>query len=87
MAAGRTIVSTAVDGCREVLDDGRNALLVPPGNAEALAAGLERVAGDAALREALAATALADSTRYDVAACVEQMEALYDEVLAEGPDR
>ena len=84
MAAGRAIVSTAVDGCREVLEDGRNALLVPPGDAEALAAGLERVAGDPALRESLARQALADSSRYDVAACVEQMEALYDEVLAEG---
>ena len=29
MAAGQAIVSTAVDGCREVLEDGVTGLLVP----------------------------------------------------------
>src|SRR5262249_8630160 len=37
MAAGKTIVSTAVDRCREVLEDGVTALLVPPADAEARA--------------------------------------------------
>jgi glycosyltransferase involved in cell wall biosynthesis len=83
MAAARPIVSTAVDGCREILEDGSNGLLVPPGDAEALARGLERVLTDAGLREALAQRAFEDSRRYDVQACVEQMEALYDELLAE----
>jgi glycosyltransferase involved in cell wall biosynthesis len=86
MAAGRTIVSTAVDGCREVLQDGENALLVPPGDAGALASALEGAAADPDLRKRLARRALADSRQYDVQACVEQMEALYDEVLAEGRD-
>jgi glycosyltransferase involved in cell wall biosynthesis len=83
MAAGRSIVSTAVDGCREVLEDGANGLLVPPGDAEALAGALDRVLADAALREALGRQALEDSRRYDVQACVEQMETLYDELLRE----
>jgi glycosyltransferase involved in cell wall biosynthesis len=81
MAAGRAIVSTAVDGCREVLDDGCNGLLVPPRNAEALAGALERVLADTALRGALGRRALEDSRRYDVRACVEQMETLYEELL------
>jgi glycosyltransferase involved in cell wall biosynthesis len=83
MAAGRPIVSTAVDGCREILEDGSNGLLVPPGDAAALAGGLDRVLADAALREALGRQALEDSRRYDVQRCVEQMEALYDELLGE----
>jgi glycosyltransferase involved in cell wall biosynthesis len=84
MAAGRPIVSTAVDGCREVLEDGVSGLLVPPADAEALAGALERVVTDADLRRALGRRALEESRRYDVQACVEQMQALYDQVLAEG---
>ena len=83
MAAGRPIVSTAVDGCREVLEDGVSGLLVPPADAEALAGALERVVTDADLRGALGRRALEESRRYDVQACVEQMQALYDQVLAE----
>jgi glycosyltransferase involved in cell wall biosynthesis len=84
MAAGKAIVSTAVDGCREVLEDGVDALLVPPADAPALAAALERVAGSAELRRSLATSALAHSRSYDVRACVEAMQELYDELLAGG---
>jgi glycosyltransferase involved in cell wall biosynthesis len=84
MAAGKTIVSTAVDGCAEVLEDGLTGLLVPPGDARALAGGLLRVLRDRALGEALGRAALAASRRYDVGHCVDQMQSLYEEVLAEG---
>ena len=83
MAAGKAIVSTSVDGCREVLEEGRTALLVPPGDAPALAAVLGRALGDEGLRARLSAGARQDSRRYDIRACVGNMEALYDEVLAE----
>jgi glycosyltransferase involved in cell wall biosynthesis len=81
MAAGRAIVSTSVDGCREVLEDGVTGLLVPPGDAAALADALVRVLGDPDLREGLGRRALEASRRYDVGSSVAQMEALYDEVL------
>ncbi len=58
-------------------------MLVPPADAEALAGALERVVTDAELRGALGRRALEESRRYDVQACVEQMQALYDQVLAE----
>jgi glycosyltransferase involved in cell wall biosynthesis len=83
MAAGRAIVSTAVDGCREVLEDGRTALLTPPRDPGALATALARVLADDVLRGRLGAAAAAESRRYDIAECVRQIEALYDEVLAE----
>ncbi|HSD27439.1 MAG TPA: glycosyltransferase [Vicinamibacteria bacterium] len=84
MAAGKAIVSTSVDGCREVLEDGVTGVLVPPADATALADGLERVLGDEALRCALGGQALAASRRYDVRACVDAMQAFYDDLLA-GP--
>jgi len=83
MAAGKAIVSTAVDGCREVLEDGVTGLLVPPRDPDALAAALLRGLDDAALRASLAKRAREASARYDIAACVAQMQDLYDEVLAE----
>ena len=83
MAAGKAIVSTAVDGCREVLEDGATGLLVLPRDAEALAGALLRCLDDAALRTSLAKRAREASARFDIAACVAQMQDLYDEVLAE----
>lgn len=85
MAAGSTIVSTAVDGCREILTDGETALLVPATDSRALAEALARVARDPALRARLADGARKASVRYDIRECVRQMESLYDEVLGE-PD-
>jgi glycosyltransferase involved in cell wall biosynthesis len=83
MAAGKTIVSTAVDGCAEVLKHGETGLLVPPRDPEALAAALARVVDDHPLARSLADAARRDSARYDAAECVRRMETLYDEVLAE----
>jgi glycosyltransferase involved in cell wall biosynthesis len=83
MAAGKAIVSTSVDGCREVLEDGVTGLLVPPADPEALSSALLRCLDDPALRASLAKRAREASARYDIAACVAQMQDLYDEVLAE----
>jgi glycosyltransferase involved in cell wall biosynthesis len=82
MAAGRAIVSTAVDGCREVLADGVTGLLVQPQDDQALAAALDRVLADSALRTALGQAARQASARYDIASCISQIEAVYDELAA-----
>jgi glycosyltransferase involved in cell wall biosynthesis len=82
MAAAKPIVSTAVDGCREVLADGVTALLVPPADAEALAAALERVACSPSLRGELSRRAREESRKYDVRAGVAAMQDLYDDLLA-----
>lgn len=54
-AMGRPLIATDVPGCREIAQDGVNALLVPPDDAAALAAALERLASDAGLRRRLGA--------------------------------
>lgn len=63
MAMGRGIVASALDQIGDLLQDGQTALLVPPGDAGALAAALRRLVeepqlraalGEAARREALA---------------------------------
>lgn len=51
-AAGRAIVATDVPGCRDVVQDGVNGLLVAPRNPAALADALERLIGSPAARAA-----------------------------------
>ncbi len=57
LAVGCPVIATAVGGVPEVVRDGENGLLVPPGDAEALAAAIGRFFGDEALRRRLAETA------------------------------
>ena len=64
MASGRPIVASDLPSIREVLTDGVNALLVPPGDVNILAVAISRLLGDAALRERLAARAFADVHAY-----------------------
>jgi glycosyltransferase involved in cell wall biosynthesis len=81
MASGKAIVSTAVDGCREVLQEGLTGLLVPARDPAALAAGLLKPLLDPGLRESLGREARRASRGYDIRDCVSKMESLYDEVL------
>jgi glycosyltransferase involved in cell wall biosynthesis len=53
LAVGTPVLATAAGGVVEVVDDGRNGLLVPPGDADALAQAIRRFFGDRALRESL----------------------------------
>ena len=64
MAAGRPIVASDLPSIREVLTDGSNALLVPPGDPRALAQAIRRLAEDRTLRADLARQAGEDITKY-----------------------
>jgi glycogen synthase len=60
MASGLAVVSTRSVGVVDCVRDSENGLLVEPGDVDGLAAALDRVLGDRALRERLASTALAE---------------------------
>ena len=64
LASGVPVVSTAVGGVPFVVADGETALLVPPGDAPAMAAAVLRLLGDAASAKRLAAAGLAEVRRY-----------------------
>lgn len=87
MGAGIPIVSSAIGGTDELIDDGRSGLLVPPGDAAALAAALRRVLADPQLREDFAARARervdAGLTREQNA---ERVTGVYRELLGEPGD-
>ena len=49
-ACSRAIVATDVPGCREIVRDGENGLLVPVGDVNALVSALQRLLEDSPLR-------------------------------------
>ena len=57
MALGLPVVASAIDGVPEAVTDGADGLLVPPSDPAALAAALQRLAGDAGKRARLGAAA------------------------------
>jgi glycosyltransferase involved in cell wall biosynthesis len=64
LAAGTPVLATATGGVAEVVHDGENGLLVPVGDAEALAGGVRRYFADGALRERLHAAAAPSVAEY-----------------------
>jgi len=83
MQAGKPIVASACDGIPEDVTDGRDALLVPPGDARALANALGRLLGDADLRERLGRAARATfEARFSAKALADTLGALYPEPAA-----
>jgi glycosyltransferase involved in cell wall biosynthesis len=64
MAAGRAIVASDLPSIREVLHDDVDAMLVTPGDAEALAAAIRRLIRDPALAERLARAAFESAPHF-----------------------
>ena len=84
MGAAVPVVSTAVAGIPEVVQDGQTGLLVPPADAPALGNALERLFGDAELRVRIGRCAKATVLpRFGVAGYVNAVTALYDRLGAE----
>jgi glycosyltransferase involved in cell wall biosynthesis len=80
MASGRPIVASDLPALREILRPEANAVLVEAGSAEALAAGVSRVLGDAALASRLAAQAREDVREWTWDRRAERIEALLESV-------
>jgi glycosyltransferase involved in cell wall biosynthesis len=82
MAAGRAIVATAIAGVDELVVPDESALLVPPGDPDALADALKRIVAEPALRARLggAAKQRAESL-FTVEASTRRVARVYDELL------
>lgn len=83
MAMRKAVIGTRVDGTREVLRDGVNGLMVEPGDVDALAAAISRLAEDKALRGSLGSGAMETvRDRFDAAAMTRKIESIYLNTIA-----
>ena len=84
MAAGLACVATDVEGSREVIEQGRTGLLVPPAHAQALAAAIASLADDRDARARIGAAAKAEVlSSHDTARFAAAHEDLYTRLLEE----
>jgi glycosyltransferase involved in cell wall biosynthesis len=82
-AAGVPVIASRAGGMPEAVRDGDNGLLVPPGDADALRAAIERLVGDAALRAQLSAGGRQLIAReFSLDAMVDGNLAVYRELLS-----
>lgn len=80
MGSGLCVVSTDVGGMRYLVDDGTDALLVPPGDADAMAAAVRAVIDDPALAAALSRNAREKALQFDWSCVLPQWERLLSEL-------
>jgi phosphatidylinositol alpha-mannosyltransferase len=81
MASGVPVVSTDIDGYRNVATDGVNALLVEPGNPQALATALVRVLTDTTLAQQFRENGLVRAREYSMDALADHYIELYRRAL------
>jgi glycosyltransferase involved in cell wall biosynthesis len=84
-ACGRAIVTTDMPGCREIVQHGINGLLVPPRDARAIAAAIEELVADPAMRQRMgvAGRALVEKG-FSEEYIVEQTLAVYQSLVDDG---
>jgi glycosyltransferase involved in cell wall biosynthesis len=82
MAATVPLVATAVGGLPEIVTDGQTGLLVPPRDANALAAATESVLTDRQLGRRLANAAATRLEQYTIRAVAERFADLYEDLAA-----
>lgn len=81
-ACGVPMIATDVPGCREVVIDGRNGLLVPPRDACALAAAIERLVSEPATRREMGRVARTEAVeKFSEPIVIDRMLALYRSML------
>jgi len=80
MASSRPVVATTTGGVGDMIVNGENGLLVPPGDERKLAEAMARLLNDADLRVRLAAGAQERVQQFTASAVVKRLEAVYAQV-------
>jgi glycosyltransferase involved in cell wall biosynthesis len=84
MAAALPVVATRVGGVPDLIDDGVEGRLVPPGDAEALADAIAGLLADPALAKTMGQQGQQRRAReFDIDVMVRRLESLYRELYAE----
>lgn len=81
MSRGKAVIAAAIGGIPEIIIDGRNGLLVAPGDVDALANALRKLIKDKELRERLGRAGQVDARRFNVDSAIRQFEGLYMDLI------
>jgi glycosyltransferase involved in cell wall biosynthesis len=81
MACGLCIVSTNVGGISRLLEDGVDALLVPPDDQKAMAAAIQRILSEPGLVKQLSANAHKKAKQFDWAEVLPKWEEIFDRTI------
>lgn len=81
MACGLCVVSTNVGGIPYLLEDGQDALLVPPDDPETMASAVSRILTEEGLAERLSRNARAKALKFDWSVILPQWEAMLSSLL------
>jgi glycosyltransferase involved in cell wall biosynthesis len=88
MERGRPVIASAVGGLPEIVEDGVTGLLVPSGDAEALASAIRAVAGDPSGAEAYGRAGRERALQeFSQERCTDRIEALYRAALRAAGER
>ena len=86
MVAGKAIVASATAGIPEAITNGHEGILVPPGDLDALAAGIRTLLTDSCRRRELGAAALARAQKdFTVEVMTNRYEAMYGRLVERRP--
>lgn len=85
MAAGTPVVASSLDGYRNVATDQLDALLVPPGDVDALADALGRVLTDEALAERLRTAGCERADAFSMRSLASAYVDIYRQLIADAP--
>ena len=80
LAVGTPVIATATGGVTEIVRDGENGLLVPPGDPDALAGSIRRLFDEDGLRARLAARAPSSVERFAPQRVYDRLEQILTEV-------
>jgi glycosyltransferase involved in cell wall biosynthesis len=75
LAAGLPVIATRVGGIPELVEEGEQGFLIAPGDVEALAGRIVRLAGDAALRRRMGARSRAQAREFELEAVTARLVA------------
>jgi glycosyltransferase involved in cell wall biosynthesis len=85
MALGRPVVAARIGGLQDLVLDGRTGILVPPGDAPALAEAMARLRDHDDLRTYLGQRARSHARTFSESEVVPRVERIYQEVVAAHP--
>jgi glycosyltransferase involved in cell wall biosynthesis len=88
MALGKPVILSDVNGARELVEDGKSGIIVPPADAGALAGAIERLVDDPALRAGLGRAARDRvRERFTIEAMVTHLESYFETKIREKRNR